>query len=571
MASEELVDVVPPASPVESDKHGKLRIASLGGIGEIGINSFLLEYQDSLVLIDTGQMVPDSDLLGIDLVIPDFSNVLERKDKLLGIVLTHGHEDHIGALPFLLTQVSVPVYGTPLTLGLVRVKLKEFDLLDHVNLIEITPRTPLPLGPFTFIPFRVTHSVADSVGFIVETPVGNIIFSGDYKFEPNPFQGDYYDFHTVSSYGEKGVLALFADSTNVERKGSAPSENEVKITLDRIFTEAKRTLVISAFASSIYRIQTILDLAIKHGRNIFITGLNMVRNIQMAREIGYLSIPEDKILDVKDLENTPPEKRLLLSTGSQGEPLSVMSRLALGDYKWLKLEKGDTVVISARIIPGNEKAILHMINNISKRGATVYYEWIENVHASGHAYRDDMKHLIQLTHPRYLIPIHGEHRHLNGHKALAMEIGMAEDAVFVMENGMVLEFDTGGARRAGDIKTGRVFVDGKGIGDVGDVVIRDRQHLSQDGMLIAIMAIDRETGELITGPHIVTRGFVFVDESEALLNQAKEIMLQAFNEFDLESRKDLGEVQTAVRRALKKFIKDQTARFPMILPVVLEI
>ena len=571
MIPEEVVDVVPAPPATDWGKMQKLRVVSLGGIGEIGINCFLLEYEDHLVLIDSGQMVPDSDLLGIDLVIPDFSHILERKNKLLGIVLTHGHEDHIGALPFLLTQVSVPVYGTPLTLGLVRVKLKEFDLLDNVNLIEITPRIPLPLGPFTFVPFRVTHSVADSVGFVVETPVGNIIFSGDYKFEPNPHQGDYYDFHTVSSYGEKGVLALFADSTNVERKGSAPSESEVKITLDRIFTESKRTLVISTFASSIYRIQTILDLAIKHERNIFITGLNMVRNIQMAREIGYLSIPDDKILDVKDLESTPPEKRLLLSTGSQGEHLSVMSRLALADYKWLKLEKGDTVVISARIIPGNEKGILQMINNISKRGAKVYYEWIENVHASGHAYRDDMKHLIQLTHPRYLIPIHGEHRHLNGHKALAIEIGMPEDAVFVMENGMVLEFDAGGARRAGDIKTGRVFVDGKGIGDVGDVVIRDRQHLSQDGMLIAIMAIDHQTGELITGPYIVTRGFVFVDESEALLSQAKEVMLQAFNEFDLESRKNLGEVQTSVRRALKKFIKDKTARFPMILPVVLEI
>jgi ribonuclease J len=566
-----LENPVPGNSNSQPAVSGKVRVVSLGGIGEIGLNSFILEYNDDIVLIDSGQMAPEFDMLGIDLVIPDFSCILERKDKIRGIVLTHGHEDHIGALPYLLSQIEVPVYGTRLTLGLVKVKLAEFHL-DNAELIEISPRQILEIGPFTFVPFRVTHSMADSIGLAVETPVGNLIFSGDYKFEPNPLQGDYYDFHTVTSYAERKVLALFADSTNVERRGNAPSENEVRITLDRIFGESKRSLVVSTFASSIYRIQTILDLAAKHKRYIFVTGLNMVRNIQMAREMGYLNVDDGRFLELKDLEGTPPQKRLLLSTGSQGEPLSVMSRLALGDYKWLKMEKGDTVIISARIIPGNEKAILPMINNFSKRGAKVYYEWIENVHASGHAYREDMKHLIQLTKPHYLIPVHGENRHLNAHKSLAMEIGMPEDSIFILENGVPLEFDgMEGASLGERIASGRIFVDGRGVMDGGDVVIRDRLHLSQNGMLIAIVAIDVTTGNMITEPYIVTRGFVFADESEELLNEAKEIVLQVFNEFDTESKKDLGVMKTAFRTALKKFIKNKTSLFPMILPVVLEI
>lgn len=550
---------------------GKVKVVSLGGIGEIGLNSFVLEYNGEIALIDSGQMAPEYDMLGIDLVIPDFSYILERKDNIRGIVLTHGHEDHIGALPYLLSQIETPVYGTRLTLGLVKVKLAEFNL-NHAELIEISPRQTLEIGPFTFVPFRVTHSIADCIGLAVETPAGNLIFSGDYKFESNPHQGDYYDFHTITSYAEKGILALFSDSTNVERRGNAPSENVVRITLDRIFGEAERSLVVSTFASSIYRIQTILDLAAIHNRFVFVTGLNMVRNIQMAREMGYLNVDEGRILELKDLNNTPPEKSLLLSTGSQGEPLSVMSRLSLGDYKWLKLEKGDTVIISARIIPGNEKAILPMINNLSKRGAKVYYEWIENVHASGHAYREDMKHLIQLSKPRYLIPIHGENRHLNAHKALAMEIGIPEDSVFILENGAPLEFDGENSATQGEkIATGRIFVDGRGVVDGGRVIIRDRIHLSQQGMLIAIVAIEVATGDMIAEPYIVTRGFVFADESEDLLNEAKDIVLQVFNEFDTDSKKDLGVMKTAFRRALKKFIKNKTSLFPMILPVVLEI
>ncbi len=558
-------------STMMREESGVLRAIPLGGVGEIGMNSFVLEYNDDIVVIDCGQMCPESEMLGIDLVIPDISYLLERSQKVRGIVLTHGHEDHIGALPYILPQLSVPVYGTSLTLGLVRVKLKEFNMDGDVELIEITPRCPLTLGAFTLVPFSVTHSIADAVGLAIETPVGNLIFSGDYKFEPNPRPGDYYDYHTVASYGENGVLALFADSTNVEREGSTPSETEVASTLDILFRKAERTIVVSTFASSIHRIQTILDLAVKYDREIFVTGLNMVRNLGIADEMGYLRVPEMRLRDVREIESIPPTRRLLLSTGSQGEPLSVMSRIALNDYKWLHLEKGDTVILSARIIPGNEKAILGMINHLSRRGATVYYEWIGHVHASGHAYRDDMKHLIQLTHPRYLIPVHGEFRHLNAHRALAMEVGMPEDSIFVLEDGAVLEFDNEGVRRAGDVEAGRILVDGKGIGDVGEVVLRDRRHLSQDGMVIAILAIDRHTGDVAAGPYIVTRGFVFVEENEDLINRSKEVVLQAFSECDKESREDWGVVKAELRRALKKFLKKQTARRPMILPVVLEI
>ncbi|HOE63081.1 MAG TPA: ribonuclease J [Candidatus Sumerlaeota bacterium] len=549
----------------------KLKAFALGGIGEIGMNAFVLEYQDDIILIDCGQMTPESEMPGIDLVIPDFSYILENKEKVRGIILTHGHEDHIGALPYILQEISAPVFGTPLTLGLVRVKLQEFNLNGKAQLVEITPRSPISLGAFYIIPYRVTHSVADAIGFAIETPLGNVLFSGDYKFDPNPHAGEYFDFFTVSSYAEKGVLALFADSTNVERQGNAPSEINVTATLDRLFREAESTVVVSAFASSIYRIQTIINLAEKYDRYIFVTGLNMVRNINMARDLGYLNVTDGRLRDLKDIEDVPPRRRLLLSTGSQGESLSVMSRLALDDYKWMKLKPGDTVIISARLIPGNALDILQMINHFSDREANVYYEGIENVHASGHAYRDDMKHLIQIARPRYLIPIHGESRHLRAHRALALELGMDDKNIFILKNGLPVEFDGAKAQVGERIPTGRVLVDGKGVGDVDKDVLRERLHLSQDGMLIAILAISRKTGELAADPYIVTRGFVFVDESEELLNRAKKVVLQAFMECGCKTRDDWSEVKEEVRRALKKFIKVETARFPMILPVVIEI
>jgi ribonuclease J len=549
----------------------KLRVIPLGGVGEIGMNSLVLEYGNDIIMIDCGHMCPESDMPGIDLVIPDFSYLLDKKDSLKGIFLTHGHDDHIGALSYILPQLPTPVYGTPLTLGFVRVKLKEYNLLDETDLIEITPRERIQKGPFTIIPFRVTHSIADSVGFIIETPVGNLIFSGDYKFEPHPTPGDHYDIHTVASYGEKGVLALFADSTNVERKGSAPSESEVTKNLDLIFSKTKQTLVVSSFASSIYRIQSILDLAIKYDRDIFVTGLNMVRNIQIARDTGYLKVPASRLRELREIENCPPQNRLLLSTGSQGEPLSVMYRLAMDNFKWLKLTEGDTVILSARMIPGNEKSILNMINHLTRRGADVYYEWIEKVHSSGHAYRDDMKHLLQLTRPEFLIPVHGEYRHLKEHKNLAIDIGMRESCIHIIEDGMIIEFDGNNASITGKVPSGRIFVDGKSVGDVGDVVLRDRRHLARGGILTAFLTVDSTTGELLTDPYIVTRGFIYVDENEDLLNAAKELIVECYSGLNRKNIEDLAEVKTELRRVLKKFFKKECSRIPMILPVVIEI
>lgn len=570
MKTEEETQTLPETS-VSAVSVPTLKFYALGGLGEIGMNCYILESGKDLIIIDCGQMAPEEEMLGIDLVIPDFSQILTRKEDVRGIVLTHAHEDHIGALPYLLPEISAPVYGSPLTLGILNFKLKEYDLLERTQLYELEPRIPVELGCFKVIPYTVSHSVADAFGLIVETPLGNMVFSGDYKFDPNPHPGERFDYATVSQYGDMGILALFGDSTNVDRKGATPSESEVVLELDRLFHEARQTLVVSCFASSIHRIKTILSLAQKHGRYVFPAGLNMVRNIQIGRELGYIEADDSLFRDVRKLTSTSPHKRLLLSTGSQGEPLSVMSRLALDDYKWLNLEKGDTVIISARMIPGNEKGILRMINHFARRGARVHYEWVDKVHASGHAYRDDVKNLIQLTRPLYLIPIHGEYRHLQEHKNLGIEMGIPEDDIFVIEDGNVIEFSSEGVRRAGDVLTGHVLVDGKGVGDIGEVVLRDRMHLSQHGMLIAILAIDSTTGDLAAGPYIITRGFVFVDESEDLLEEAAAIVKEAFEEFGPESREDWGVVKTAVRKALKKFIKKRTARFPMILPVVLEI
>ena len=552
-------------------KPGRLYACPLGGVGEIGLNSYMIQYEDSIILIDCGHMTPESEMLGIDLVIPDFSYIIKNSDKLKAVFLTHAHDDHTGALPYLLSNVETPVYGTTLTLGFVMEKMKEFEIGEKASLREIRPRTSVEIGPFTITPFRVTHSVADSVGFAIETPVGNLVFSGDYKLEPNPRPGDYFDFHTLTSFAEKGILALFADSTNVERQGSAPSERKVYVNLDRIFSRTQSTLVVSAFASSIHRIQTIFDLAEKYNRDVFVAGMNMERNIRVASELGYLKIPEKRIHDVKKIDTFPPKKRLLLSTGSQGEPLSVMSRLSRGDFKWFKIKPGDVVVLSSRMIPGNEKSILKIVNHFSRRGARIFYEWTDSIHASGHAYRDEMKHLIQLTRPRYLVPVHGEYRHLIAHLNLAAELEMQKKNVIVNENGGVLELHENKISKVGKIPIGRILVDGKRVGDVGDVVLRDRMHLSKDGMLIAILAIDNSTGELLAGPYIVTRGFVYVDKSEELLQEAEKVILECFQNLDRESMEDWGVVKVSVRRALRKFLKNKTAAFPMILPVVLEV
>lgn len=557
-------------------KNDVLRIMPLGGIGEIGMNCTIFEFNGEMILVDCGQMMPDEDLLGIDYVIPDVTYVRERSDRLAGIVLTHAHEDHVGALPYVLPQLppKVPVYGSELTISLLKEKFKEHGFTPNFKLM--TARQKFTLGKsFVIEPLAVTHSIIDAYGLAITTPIGTAIHSGDYKMDPAPTDGVSFDFHAFSRYAEgedEGVLVLLGDSTNADRQGMCPSESTVIPTLDRLVREATGQVIVSCFASSLHRIQTLLNIAAKYGRVAFPAGLNMERNIRVANAIHAIEIPGRYESDVDKIKNYPADKRLILTTGSQGEPLSALSRMALGSHRSVKIQPDDTVILSARLIPGNERGIYRLINHISRRGAKVFYPGnTPNVHVSGHAYRDDMRHLINLVNPRFLVPVHGEFRHLKEHGRLAYETGMQDDEILIIEDGDCLEITPASARVVGKIPHGRVFVDGKGIGDVEEVVIRDRRFLSEDGVVMVILSVDRETGEVLGGPYIQSRGFVGSGEESALWEEAAQVVMEAYESMDAESREESSVVQANVKKALKTFIKRETQRFPVIVPVIMEI
>ncbi|MFH0792872.1 MAG: ribonuclease J, partial [bacterium] len=552
--------------PIPSVARKTLRLIPLGGLGEFGLNMLLFEYEDDIILIDCGSMFPEAEMLGVDYVIPEINYVFDKLEKVRGILLTHGHDDHIGALPYVFRQILAPLYGTRLTLAIARAKLEEFELDKVVEFHEVTHRAPFNLGAFGIEYIRVTHSFPDASSIAIRTPVGVVVISGDYKIDYTPVDGKPFDFQRFAQLSEEGVLALLADSTNVEREGNSRSEAEVVKGLDPFFASTQRSLIFSSFASSLHRIQTVIDLARAHKKKAFVTGRSLERNVGIASSLGYLKIPANTLMDMRDLESVPPQKRVILTSGSQGEPMSALSRMSLDDHKQIQVMAGDTVIISARIIPGNEKAIFRMINHFFRRGARVIYEDIAPVHCSGHAYRNEMRQLISLVKPKYLIPIHGELRHLIAHAELARSMGLTEDRTLVIENGDVLEFNKKGATRGGKVLAGHVLVDGKGIGDVKEVVLRDRMHLSQDGMLIAILAIDRATLQIVAGPDIVTRGFVYVEENEVFLKRCEQVVLDAFNECEKESKEEWAVVKDAVRRALKRFIRKEFERFPVILP-----
>jgi len=556
-------------------------VTPFGGCGEIGMNCSLLEFGEETLLVDCGQMFPDEEMLGVDYVIPDLSYVFERAAKLRAILLTHAHEDHVGALPYVLPHLpGVPVDGSALTLAILREKMKEHRLDRSTDWRLLEARQPVELGPFTVEPIAVTHSILDAMALAIRTPLGPVIFSGDYKIEPAPPDGMLFDHYALARYGEEGALLLAADSTNVERPGTSPSERVVIPALDRLIREAPRQVIAATFASSLHRIQTFLNLAAKNGRVVFATGLNMERNIRIAAEMGALHIPCKFHEDIRAIESVAPERRLILTTGSQGEPLSALSRMALDDHKQVKIEEGDLVILSSRIIPGNERPIFRMINHFARRGARVITERHDLVHVSGHGFSDDMRHLINLTNPRYLLPVHGEYRHLAAHRDLAIGLGLPPETVVILENGQSLEFraasdpaDRGAvqARRGPNLPTGRVLVDGKGVGDVSEVVLRDRYHLSRDGMVVVVIGLDRQTGEVLTGPEILSRGFILEEEGEEILARARAIALEAVEECDRESREEWEVVKSSVKRALRRFFKKETERFPVILTVVVEI
>jgi len=547
-----------------------LRIIPLGGLGEFGLNMMLLEYADAAVAIDCGLMFPGADLLGIDLVIPDVSYLLENKNKLKAIVLTHAHEDHMGSVPYILKQLPVPVFGTRLTLGLLNNRLKEHDLEDVADLHEITAGQPWELEPFKLEGIRVTHSLMDCLALAVETPLGTIIHTGDFKIDNTPMEGEMFDFQRFAAYGERGVLLLLSDSTNVERPGFTPSERSVGKNLEDIFQHSDGKVVVSTFSSSIPRIQQVLDISERCGRRVVLSGRSMIRNTQIASDLGYLQLPRRFMVESERWQDLAPDRLTFLTTGSQGEPLSVLHRVALADHKSIKIEPGDTVVLSSKFIPGNEKIISNLINHLYRRGAEVHYEKVSEIHVSGHASQEELKTMLQLTRPRYFVPIHGEYRHLVRHRRLAHEVGVLEENCFILEDGDVLELTPQGARKTKPIQVGRVFVDGKGVGDVGDVVIRDRRHLSEDGMVLAVMAIHQQTGEIVAGPDLVSRGFVRAEEGEEILEKARIVLLEALKLMNRETRTDPAELQEEVRKVLRRYFRKNLERRPVVLPYIVE-
>src|SRR5438094_6260185 len=547
-----------------------LKIIPLGGLGEFGLNMMLIEYGDAAIAVDCGLMFPSADLLGIDLVIPDVSYLLERRDKLKAIVLTHAHEDHVGALPYILEHFDVPIFGTPLTLGLLANKINENNLEDTADVREITAGAPWEIAPFRIEGIRVTHSLMDCLALAIETPIGTVIHTGDFKIDNTPMEGEMFDFQRFAAYGEKGVLLLMSDSTNVERAGYTPSEREVGTNLEQIIQGSTGKVLVSTFSSSIPRIQQVVDISDRCGRRVILSGRSMIRNSQIASELGYLRLPRSFMTENERWQELPPERLTFLTTGSQGEPLSVLHRVALDDHKSIKVESGDTVILSSKFIPGNEKTISNLINHLYRLGAEVHYEKVSEIHVSGHASQEELKTMLQLTRPRYFVPIHGEYRQLVRHRRLSHDLGVPAENCFILEDGDVLELSAHNARKINPISVGRVFVDGKGVGDVEDVVIRDRRHLSEDGMVLAVMAIHQQSGELVSGPDLISRGFVRDEEGEEILEQARKVVLETLSGINREARTDPAELQEEVRKALRRYYRKRLERRRAALPYIIE-
>ncbi len=541
----------------------------LGGLGEIGLNLMTLETAHHLVVVDAGLMFPEDHMLGIDIVIPDFSYLRERRDKVAGVVLTHGHEDHIGAVPFLLKEIPAPVYGTPLTLALLKEKLREHGLLEEADLREIKAGQSLVLGPFEFEFIGVCHSIVDGVGFIVRTPQGVLAHSGDFKIDQTPVTGAVMDLNRFAHYGEAGVLALLSDSTNAERPGYTLSEREIGNTLEALINEAPGRVIIAVFASHIHRLQQIIHTAAKFGRKVLFNGKSMVLNTRLAKELGYLSVPPGLEINVGDLDRLPAAETIIVTTGSQGEPLSALARIALKAHKQIHIRKGDLVILSSKFIPGNERAITTVINNLYRLGAEVVYQEVADIHVSGHASQEELKLLLNLTRPRYFIPIHGEMRHLIKHARLAQAVGIPEERLLLAQNGFQVRFDEQGGRISGQVEVGRVFVDGKGVGDVSRIVLRDRRHLAADGLVIALVAVDHKAGKIVTAPDLITRGFTLEAEQAPLLEEAKKIFEEIVLRGLGDPTEDWLEIQAQVGKALRKLFFKLLERRPMILPLIL--
>lgn len=549
---------------------GKLKIIPLGGLDEIGKNMTVFEYDNEIIIVDCGLAFPDDDMLGIDLVINDISYLEKNIDKVKGIFLTHGHEDHIGGLPYFLKVINVPVYGTRLTLGLVEHKLKEHNLLSKVKLIRQKPGETVSAGKNFKVEFiRTNHSIADSVALAIKTPLGTIIHMGDFKIDTTPIVGDMIDLARLGELGKEGVLALMSDSTNVERPGYAMSEKKVGATFKTLFESSKKRIIVATFASNVHRVQQIIDAAVANGRKVAVSGRSMENIVELSILLGYMKVPEGVLISLDNINKYRPEQVVIITTGSQGEPMSALTRMAFSDHRKVEITKNDMIIISATPIPGNEKAVSNVLNELFKFGAEVIYKSLVDVHVSGHACQEELKMILALTKPKYFIPVHGEHRHLMLHAKLANDMGIKN--TYILENGSVLEIDRESAKTGGNVMAGKILVDGLGVGDVGNVVLRDRKLLAQDGIIIAVMTVSAQTGEVLHEPEIISRGFVYVRESEELMDNIKRAARDGMEKSLLRKNPEWTLIKNNVKASISKYIFETTRRSPIILPIIIEV
>lgn len=549
----------------------KLKVIPLGGLQEIGKNMTAFEYGEDIIVVDCGLAFPDDEMLGIDLVIPDVSYLIKNREKVKGIVLTHGHEDHIGAIPYVLKELNVPVFGTRLTLGLLEYKLEEHGMMNKVDIQTIKQGQTIELGLFKVEFIRSTHSIADTVALAIHTPIGVVVHTSDFKIDYTPIEGEPIDLARFAELGKKGVLLLMCESTNVEREGYTMSERTVGGAFEEIFMKAKNRILVATFASNVHRVQQIINASIKFNRKVSICGRSMVNVANAAMKLGYLHVPEGLIVDIDNIDRYNPEELVIITTGSQGEPMSALSRMAASEHKKVEIVPGDLVIISATPIPGNEKLVSRVINELFKKGADVVYEALADIHVSGHACQEELKLIHNLVKPKFFMPVHGEYRHLKQHANLAHRLGMPEENTFIMDIGKVLELTVDSAKINGSVPSGKVLVDGLGVGDVGNIVLRDRKHLSQDGLIIVVLTIESGSGMIVAGPDVISRGFVYVRESEDLMDNVREVIKNALLKCEEKKKNDWSAKKNTIKETLRDYIYEKTKRKPMILPIIMEV
>lgn len=555
----------------KSSQQSKVQVIPLGGVGEIGKNMFVIKDGDDIIVLDAGLSFPTEEMLGIDIVIPDITYLLENKSSIKGIVLTHGHEDHIGSLPFILPQLGVPIYGTRLTLGLVEGKLEEHRMLKETERHVFRPGDTLNIGKFVVETFKTNHSIPDSVGLAITTSAGLIVYTSDFKFDQTPVDGKVTDYQKLTELGKRGVLLAISDSTNADYPGYTRSEKEVGKTIAEIFRTAKGRMIVASFASHVHRIQQVIDAAHKNRKKVAVVGRSMVNVVKISSELGYLKVPDKIMVEIDDMKNYPPNQVVLLTTGSQGEPMSALSRISRSDHRKVRIVPGDTVILSAMAIPGNEKLVSRTIDNLFRRGANVIYAGVSGVHVSGHGSQEELKLMLKFLQPKFLMPVHGEYRHMVAHAQLAEEIGIPAQNIFVSEIGNILELGPDKGKVAGSVTAGKVMVDGLGVGDVGNIVLRDRKILSEDGIFIVVLTMDREENRVLAGPEVVSRGFVYVRESESLMDEVRELVIRTMDSMNKNKVNEWSVLKNNIRDVVSKHLYEKTGRRPMILPIIMDV